>query len=290
MAALAVMLVVVSGTAAWVMLRTADRQAQGHPVEIIAHRGASAEAPENTLAAISLAIEQGADWVEIDVQETREGEVVVIHDSDLMKVGRAPLMIHQASLAELQDVDIGSWYSPDFADQRVPTLASVLELARGKAGVIIELKYYGHEQQLEERVAAVVEAAGMQDRVKLMSLSLPGIRRMKILRPAWPAGLLSTVGLGDVSRLNVDFFAVNARSARRAFIDRAHQRGREVLVWTVNDPAQISAMIGREVDGIITDKPGQARQVRLERGELDLFELLIIQLASRIGSDLLTDQ
>jgi glycerophosphoryl diester phosphodiesterase len=103
-------------------------------------------------------------------------------------------------------------------------------------------------------------------------------------------GLLSTVGLGDVSRLDVDFFAVNARSARRAFIKRVHERGREVLVWTVNDPAQISAMIGREVNGIITDKPGLAQQVSAERSELDLYELFIIQVASRIGSDLVATQ
>ena len=232
---------------------------------------------------MELAIEQGADWVEIDVQETRDGEVVVIHDSDLKKIGGSGLRVYESSLLDLQSVDIGSWKDPSFSDQRVPTLQQVLELCKNRISVLIELKYYGPEERLEERVVQIVEAAGMQDQIVVMSLSYPGIVRMKSIRPEWDVGLLSSVAIGDITRLEVDFFAVNANFANRAFIKRVHKRQSKVLVWTVNDPVSMSAMMSRGVDGIITDKPGLASAVRSQRNELDTHERIMIQLASLIG-------
>ena len=250
---------------------------------VIAHRGASADAPENTLAALELAIEQGADWVEIDVQETRDGEVVVIHDSDLKKIGGSGLKVYESSLPDLQNVDIGSWKDPSFSDQRIPTLLQVLALCKNRIKVVIELKYYGREERLEERVAQLVEAAGMQDQIVVMSLSYPGILNMKSLRPDWTVGLLSSVAIGDITSLQADFFAVNANFANRAFVKRVHNRKRQVMVWTVNDPVSMSAMMSKGVDGIITDKPGLASAVRTERNELETHERIMIQLASLIG-------
>ncbi len=250
---------------------------------VIAHRGASADAPENTLAAVELAINNGADWVEIDVQETREGEVVVIHDSDLKKVGGSDLKVFEASLAELQSVDIGSWMDPSFSNQRVPTLQQVLALCKDRINIVIELKYYGQEERLEERVANLVEAAGMQDQIVVMSLSYPAIQKMKSIRPGWMVGLLSSVAMGDITRLEADFFAVNAKFASRSFIKLVHRRNRKVLVWTVNDPISMSAMMSKGVDGIITDKPQLASTIRKERAELGAHERLMIQLASFIG-------
>jgi glycerophosphoryl diester phosphodiesterase len=250
---------------------------------IIAHRGASAEAPENTLAALELAIVQQADWVEIDVQETRNGEIVVIHDSDLKKIGGSSLKVAEASLAELQSIDIGSWKDPSFSDQRIPTLQQVLDLCKNRVNIVIELKYYGHEERLEERVASLVEAAGMQDQVMLMSLSYPGIRTMKSLRPDWTVGLLSSVAVGDITRLEADFFAVNAKFANRAFIKRVHKKNQKVMVWTVNDPVSMSAMMSKGVDGLITDNPGLASTIRTERAELGMHERVMIQLASLVG-------
>ena len=253
--------------------------------QIMAHRGASWDAPENTLAAIEAAIREGADWVEIDVQETSDGRVLVIHDRDLMKVGGSPLRVFDGPFEALRAVDIGSWKDPSYADQRVPLLAEVLELARRRVKLNIELKYYGREERLEERVARLVEAHGMVDDVVLMSLSLPGVRKMKALRPDWTVGLLSSVALGDLTRLDADFFAVNAQFASRPFIERARARGKAVYTWTVNDPAGISAMIGRGVDGIITDRPGLARRVWEERRELAVHERLLVRVASALGSD-----
>ena len=252
---------------------------------VIAHRGASADAPENTLAAMELAIREGADWVELDVQETREGEIVVIHDSDLKKIGGSGLKVHESSLAELQNVDIGSWKDPSFSDQRVPTLRQVLELCKNRINIVIELKYYGHEERLEERVAELVEAAGMQDQIVVMSLSYPGIQKMKSIRPDWNVGLLASVAVGDITRLEADFFAINANFASRAFIKHVHKQNQKVLVWTVNDPISMSAMISKGADGIITDKPALAVTVRNERAEMSMHQRMLIQLASFIGKE-----
>ena len=152
-------------------------------VLIMAHRGASFEAPENTIAAIQLAIDDGADWVEIDVQETVDGEVVVLHDSDFMKLSGNPLKIWDAQFEQLAEIDIGSWFDPKFNAERTPTLEEVLRLCKGRAGVVIELKYYGHDERLEERVVEIVEQLQMADEVMVMSLKPDKVQIVKKLRP-----------------------------------------------------------------------------------------------------------
>jgi glycerophosphoryl diester phosphodiesterase len=148
-------------------------------VAVIAHRGGALLAPENTLSAIERGIEAGADWVEIDVQETSDGEVVVMHDSDFMKLTGSPLKIWEASFAEVRNLDIGSWFAPEFRGERVPTLEEVLLRAKGRAKVVIELKYYGHDQRLEERVARIVEGTGMEDEIAVMSLERAGVEKVE---------------------------------------------------------------------------------------------------------------
>ncbi|QDT46866.1 Glycerophosphoryl diester phosphodiesterase [Symmachiella dynata] len=245
---------------------------------ITAHRGASSVAPENTLASIQGAIDQGADYAEIDVQETRDGVVVVVHDSDLKKLGGPGTKIWNATAEDLRKVDIGSWFDPQFSDQRVPTLAEVLSLAKGKIRVNIELKFYGHNDRLEERVAEIVEEHGMQDDIIVMSLEQSMVAKMKSLRPQWTVGLLTAVAKGDLTRLDADFFAVNLKMADRSFIQTAHGRDKQVFAWTVNDPLMMSTMIGRGVNNLITDKPALARSVLEQREEMTSVERLLVDL------------
>jgi glycerophosphoryl diester phosphodiesterase len=231
------------------------------------------------MAAIQGAIDAGADWVEIDVQETVDGEIVVIHDSDLKKIGGNAMKVADSTLAELQGVDIGSWFGPEFSDQRIPTLKQVLERCKGRIGVNIELKYYGKERRLEESVAGIVEAVGMQDQVLVMSLNYNGIKKMRELRPGWSVGLLSTVALGDVIGLDVDFLALNAKSTSRAKVRNIQNRDKQVMVWTVNDAVGMSVMFGRGVDAIITDEPALAVSVLEQRKKLNPAERLLMHLA-----------
>ena len=208
-----------------------------------------------------------------------DGAVVVIHDSDLKKIGGSDLTVAGATLAELRQVDIGSWFDPAFADQRVPTLEEVLELCRDRIGVNIELKYYGKQKRLEERVAEVVERSGMADQVMFMSLSYAGIQELRRLRPNWRVGLLSSVAIGDLAGLDVDFLALNGRAASRSLIRHAHARGKQVMVWTVNDAVAMASMVGRGADALITDEPALAAEVLEEFSRLEPVERLLIQLA-----------
>ena len=139
-------------------------------VAVIAHRGSSATAPENSLAAFRLAADQKTDYVELDVQESADGEVLVVHDSDLMKAAGDPMKIWQTDAARIRSVDIGSRVGPQFAAERVPTLAEALAVCKGRCKVVVELKQYGHDVRLEEKVVEIVEAAGMADDCVFMSL------------------------------------------------------------------------------------------------------------------------
>jgi glycerophosphoryl diester phosphodiesterase len=253
-------------------------------VQIMAHRGSSSAAPENTLAAVRKAIQDGADWVEIDVQETADGEVVVLHDSDFMKLAGSDLKIWDATLEDLKDIDVGSWFAPEFNNERVPTLAEVLDECRGKIRVNIELKYYGHDERLEERVASIVESRGMAANVMLMSLKIDGVRKMKALRPGWKVGLLMSVSAGDIRKMNADFLAVNAGFAHRRVIRAAHESGKQIYVWTVNDARTMSTMISRGVDGLLTDKPALARSVLEQRARMSAPERLLLELAGMLGA------
>lgn len=250
---------------------------------VIAHRGASAYAPENTMAAVLRAIDDQADLVEIDVQETADGEVVVFHDSDFMRLAGQRLKIRDATLAQLADIDVGSRFSDDFRSERVPTLAAVLAACKGKTRLNIELKYYGHNQQLEERVATRVEEAGMESQVVLMSLDPTGIARMKSLRPNWTVGLLASASLGDMTTLKADFLAINARFVTQDFLRSARARRKPVYAWTVDDPVTMSHLLTLGVDGLITNKPDVAREVIAQREDMSTGERLLVDAAARVG-------
>ena len=251
--------------------------------EVTAHRGASAAAPENTLAAVRQAIADGADWVEIDVQETADGQVVVFHDSDLKKAAGVDLKIWDATLDDLRDIDIGSRFGPEFSGERVPLLSEVLETCKDKVGVNIELKYYGHDQQLESRVAELVEAQAMESQIVLMSLEREAVLKMKALRPDWKVGLLAAVTIGDATRFEADFLAVNVGLAQPDLIRSAHRRGKQVHVWTVNDAVTMSSMMSRGVDNVITDEPALARSVLKQRASMGAVERLFIALAGAMA-------
>ena len=250
-------------------------------VEIIAHRGASASRPENTLAAVDKAVEDQADWVEIDVQETADGEVVVAHDSDLMKLGGDALKVWDATMEKLAQIDIGSWFDPAYSGERTPTLRQALELVKGRSKLLIELKYYGHDVELESRVVRIVEETGMARDIAVMSLKYDGIRKMQSLRPSWRYGVLAAKAIGDLAALKADFLAVNTGQASLALIRRAHARGKQIYVWTVDEPLTMSRMISMGVDGLITNKPALARRVMDARNDLTTYERLALWITDR---------
>jgi glycerophosphoryl diester phosphodiesterase len=233
------------------------------------------------MAAVEQALADRADWVEIDVQETADGEVVVAHDSDFMKLAGVDLKVWDTTMADLAEIDIGSWFDPAYAGERTPTLRQVLHAAKGRGKILIELKYYGHDVALESRVAEIVEETGMSADVGVMSLKIPGVRKMHALRPDWPHGILAATAVGDLSALDADFLAVNTGQVSLDLIRRTHAQGRKLYVWTVDDPVTMVRMISMGVDGLITNEPALARQVMEARNRLSAPERLLLWASDR---------
>jgi glycerophosphoryl diester phosphodiesterase len=253
-------------------------------IQIIAHRGAAGARPENTMSSFALAIEDKATWVELDVQENADGEVIVMHDSDYMKIAQVDLKVWDATTDGLADIDIGSWFDPEYASERTPLLRDVLALAKDSgSGILIELKYYGHDKMLEQRVADIVEETGMTDQIRAMSLKYEAVQKMKALRPDWTVGLLATVTVGNLPALEADFLAVNMATASVPLVRDARAAGKEVYVWTVNDPLSMSHMASLGVSGLITDEPALAHEVLKQRATLVAAERLVLALGSKLG-------
>jgi glycerophosphoryl diester phosphodiesterase len=250
---------------------------------VLAHRGAAGLRPENTLAAFDKACEDKTDFVELDVQESADGEVIVFHDSDYMKIAGVKLKAWDATLPELAKIDIGSSFSPEYQDQRTPLLRDALRLCKGRAKVDIELKYYGHNTRLVEKVIEIVEQEGMVDQIMLMSLYHPFVVEAKQLRPTWTVGLLAAVAVGDVTQRSSDFVALNTQSTTRWTIDQAHRRGKSVYVWTVDNPVLMSYYLGLGVDGLITNRPDVAREVIEQLKEMSPAERLLLDGSVRLG-------
>lgn len=250
---------------------------------ITAHRGSSIAAPENTLAAIRLAVEEGADYVEIDVQETQDGKVVLVHDKDLKRVFNIPKGIWEVTYDEIKDLDSGGWFGPAFSDQRVATLEQAIEAVKGRAKLNIELKFNGREKNLAGEVARLINAHGIAGQCVLTSLDYRGIRDARRAAPGVRTGVIVTSAIGDITRLEGDLLSVSSKAVTRDLIDRAHRKGMEVHVWTVNDLALMNSMIGMGVDNIITDAPKVLGEVRAHRAGLTNAEKVLLRLAEMAG-------
>ena len=244
--------------------------------EIMAHRGSSAAAPENTMAAIEKAIIDGAHWVEIDVQRTADDHIVVVHDRDLMRIGAKPLVVNESLLQDIVKVDVGSWFGPAFSSQRIPTLDEVLKHCKEKIKINIELKYYEWDERLALRVIEIVEKSRMENDVVVMSLKPEAVLQVKSTRPRWQAGLLSAAALTDLIGEKADFLAVHSKLATPDFVRRAHDAGKSLYVWTVNDAVSMMQMFDRGVDALITDKPAMAAHLLEQREKLEPAERMLM--------------
>lgn len=228
---------------------------------VIAHRGASGCAPENTLAAAQVAIEQGADRVEVDVRRTGDGALVLLHDADLARttdVGpdRAGTPVEAFTLAELRRLDAGSWFDARFAGERVPTLSELLELVRGRAGVHLELKDPGRHPGVERQVAA---ALGPDDDVLVQSFDHASVRRLRAHAPDVPVGLLTAERPSAGLLRRAAGFAAEVNPALAVLdpevVDAVRAHGLRTSVWTVNAPDDLRRVVALGVDAVITDVP-----------------------------------
>ncbi|UCG33495.1 MAG: glycerophosphodiester phosphodiesterase [Phycisphaerales bacterium] len=245
-------------------------------VAVTAHRGSSLRAPENTLSAVRQAIADGADFAEIDVQETADGQVVVFHDEDLKRIAGVDRKICEITYPELCELDVGTWFSPQFAGERVPTLAEVIEEARGYIRLNIELKLSGHERHLVLSVVQTVREQDFAAQCIISSLSYDAIREVKRLDDRLTIGYIVYGTVGDLSSLDVDFFSVADKLASRHLVRGARKRGKDVHVWTVNDPSRMAHFIDLGATNIITDDPLALITLLRERAALTHAERVLL--------------
>jgi glycerophosphoryl diester phosphodiesterase len=255
--------------------------ARGTPpaeVAITAHRGDSSRAPENSLAAFRAAIDAHADYSELDVQRTRDGAVVVLHDGDLMRMAGDPRKIGDLTLRDLATIDIGRKHGPPFVGEHVPTLAAVIALVRGRMKLNVELKYNAPDPQLAEKVVEVLQREQFLDQVVITSLSAAALEQVRALEPRLRIGQIITVAVGDVARAGTDFLSLNSARAAPDLIRRAHTAGKAVHVWTLNTAEVMLRMIERGADNLITDYPEIAVRVVQQRRALSAPEQFALRL------------
>ncbi len=236
---------------------------------IIAHRGASAYAPENTLAAFWLAVEQGAHAIELDAKLTHDGRVVVYHDQRLGRTAAGQARIRDVDLAELAALDASQGFPGGYPPTHIPTLDAVLEAVAPKIPINIELTNYNALwDALPQRVAELVVRYEAVDRVWFSSFNPVALYRVARLLPQVPRGFLVLPGARGrlVYRLFAPLISHQAlhphvSAVHPALVRAQHRRGRRVFVYTVNSPPVMQRLRALQVDGIFTDDPLLARRV-----------------------------
>lgn len=259
------------------LILTRSPDAHEYRPEIVSHRAIAGGATENSLAALQESIRLGVDYAEIDVQLTADGIPVVLHDADLMRVAGHPGRLHQMTRTELQQLRMHS--DDDYPNQLlvIPTLSEYLEMARGEIGLMIELKYYGFRENLAEETIRLIQEHGMEDQVLLMSLSVDALQQVKSLSTDIPVGYLSAVAAGDLSRIPMDFLAINQQNITAQMIRDYSSRNQPVYAWTVNSTGNMVELLEKRVSGLITDEPGLAIAVTDEFSQLTNAERLLLR-------------
>lgn len=247
---------------------------------ITAHRGGSYVAPENTMAAMEAAIEQMADRAEIDVQETADGVVVLFHDGTLKRQAGISKRISDLTLEELEEIEVGSWFSPEFAGERIPTLEQVMEYAKGKIDLNIEIKNMGNDSYLPDKVLGLIQEYEMQDQCIITSTNRNYLKKLKTMDPDIKTGCVISAAYGDYySDEFVDVISIRSSFVTGKMVDAAHEAGKAVHAWTVNTRAEMERLNGLGVDDIITDHPVMAREVLYEKESTQgLAEYLLLIL------------
>ncbi|MEM8954153.1 MAG: glycerophosphodiester phosphodiesterase [Verrucomicrobiota bacterium] len=269
--------VLVSGVICYGILETMD--VTDDDVSVTAHRGSSLAAPENTMPAIELAIEEGSDYIEIDVQQTADGVLILVHDTDMKRLAGVPRQVSEMTYEEIGALDVGRWFGEEFAGERAPTLEEVIDVAKaGGAKLNIEMKFAGSDVSMAKDVAAMVRQKEFEEDCVITSLSYDGVMAVRESDPELRTGLIVTASVGDLTRLDVDLLSVSARAVSRDLIDRARRAGKEVHVWTVNQAGDMNTMIHLGVDNILTDRPAVLVELLEERAGMSKAERSMLRL------------
>ena len=244
---------------------------------IIGHRGASAVAPENTMAAFREALAVGADGIEFDVRLTRDGVPVVIHDSTLRRTGGIPRRVADLTWSEIRKVDVGSWFGKSFANETVPSLAELFTLFQtNNSTLYLEMKSdsVADQRPLAEACVRAIEEHSLQERVVVECFQLPAlgilrefdpqIKTVALFEPTFtnPSVLSDQRIINQATDVGAAALALHHRLAREGLVQKAKAAGMHVAVWTVDDPAWIERARAIGIDALITNDPAVLLQAR----------------------------
>lgn len=227
------------------------------------HRGASAYAPENTISAMKKAIEMRADYVELDVQETADGVIILLHDNTLERTAGVDKYIWEMNYDDLSEYEAGAWFDEKYKGEPIPTLQEVIEAVNGKLKLNIELKTNGYEKQLADRTVEVVKENGFADECIFTSFDFSQADRVKEIDPSLKAGyIFETLPENvDVFKSNIDVLSVYYKLVDENFMEKAGKNNKEVHVWTVNKKDEMKRLIDLGVASIITNYPDRLTSV-----------------------------
>lgn len=230
----------------------------------VAHRGASGHAPENTMGAFQKGFEMKADYIEIDVQMTKDGELVVIHDTTVNRTTNGTGKVGDLTFEEIRQLDAGSWFSEAYAGEKVPTFEEVIDAFRGKVGILIELKAPELYPGIEKKIADVLVERNMDGsnngKVILQSFNHESMKKSKELLPNLPHGVLAGTGWADVTEEQLaqfaayaDYFNPNMNIVTEELVNEVHEAGMQIYPYTSRTQEQALRLFDLKVDGIITD-------------------------------------
>ena len=236
---------------------------RGPVTQITAHRGASGSAPENTLASLQMAMRAGADYSEIDVQETADGRIILLHDDTVDRTTTGSGPIWQLDFNTLTKLDAGAWFSSRFTGEKIPLLKTVIDSLGDKIRLNIELKINSNEQNLAQRVAKILNDRDFIDHCIVTSFDFEAIKKIRAIDHRIQTGYI----LGhlpdsmDVFAAPVKILSIHKNLATAEFIKKVHDAGKAVHVWTVNDSTEMQRLISLKADNIITNYPEKLRQI-----------------------------
>lgn len=231
-------------------------------IDITAHRGSSKDAPENTLEAIEKAIAEYADYAEIDVQETKDGVVILLHDDNVKRTTNGTGYIWDYSYYDLMQLDAGSWFSEEYAGVLIPTLDEVLEASKGRIFLNIEIKINSHNDDIVEKVVRLIEEYNFEQQCVISSANYAALAEVKELNQNIRTGYIMALAYGNFyDNEYADFYSIKSGFINENLVKLAHGFGKEVHAWTVNNKTEMERMKNLMVNNIITDYPLLAKEV-----------------------------
>lgn len=224
------------------------------PPQIVAHRAGGAFAPENTLAALEQAIRDGADQAEIDVQQLADGTLVILHDTNFLRTTGTNLDVQNADAQTVQRLDAGSFFSYEYKGEKVPTLEAMLQAAKGRIRLMIELKASAHTDTLVQSTLDLIEANDMTQECSIASMDSDILKLVKQRLPEIPTVYITALLISNQYDLPyVDWYSVETTSLTASVVREIHWQGKQVYAWTANSEKNLLRLRGYDLDGVITD-------------------------------------